>query len=256
MTSHPKTATPARWCRIAIRLCPSPVAIPTVQKQTTPSRDGKSFFFDSLKSHEIKNEREFVFPWKKEELIQPRDNILNFFSHNNLNKKTASLHGFFFISHVSHQKQLETITKHGYCFLPIQNTSEIQHWKSWDNNDHIFCIYFPSPVASMYGIFTYMKTLKINHPCRQIYQPHGLYGSYLTWLKTFGDILPEVMDIFILGWDQPQTSLSNRGVTRRLVVFFNSWSPCHGNTCPAAQGDHAARWRIRAWQKWSDQWVK
>ena len=63
---------------------------------------------------------------KKEELIQPRDSTLNFFSHNNLNKKTASLHEFFFMSHVSHQKQLETITKHGHCFLPKKNTSEIQ----------------------------------------------------------------------------------------------------------------------------------
>ena len=66
VTSHPETATLARWCRIVIQLCPSPVVVPNGPKTNSTKSWWEVAFFDSLKSNEVKNEREFVvFPWKK-----------------------------------------------------------------------------------------------------------------------------------------------------------------------------------------------
>jgi len=43
---------------------------------------------------------------------------------------------------------------------------------------------FPNTICG-YGIFTYMKTIKIYHSCRHIYQSHGSYGiGIVTWEST------------------------------------------------------------------------
>ena len=85
VTSHPKTATPARWCRIAIQLCPCPVASSRFQRPKTQhpkvvvippkSSSWESFLLDA----EIEWNEHLTKSWvfrplrSKEELIQPRN---------------------------------------------------------------------------------------------------------------------------------------------------------------------------------------
>ena len=95
---------------------------------------------------------------------------------------TASKNGYLHkVLEILHQSSLEPLKSHDlrpWVFFMLHSPNWLAPAVSavWTQTKDV-CFIIPKTIGSMCGTFTYTFTMKINHPCRQIYQSHGSMGN-------------------------------------------------------------------------------